>query len=53
MTGSGYKAGVKTVLGSQGGSTFVDGKYKSRIKQNDEIPEKNTLTTPYIRMKLL
>ena len=52
--GSGYKHAMKYGnSGSQGGSSFVDPKYKSRIEQNTEIPTKNSFAVPYIQIKLL
>jgi len=42
--GSGYKAGTKYAgPGCQGGSTFIDDKYKSTIKQSTEIPIRGVL----------
>merc|ERR1712062_203504 len=44
--GSGYKNGKKYGSGGdrQGGSTFVDSRYKSTIKQTEEIPPTNSFT---------
>ena len=51
-TGSGYKNGTDEGPGWQGGSTFVDPKYESKIKQNTEIPTKDSFTVPFIKIKL-
>ena len=53
-TGSGYKYGVKSGVGCQGGSTFVDKKCESTVKQNVKIPETpEVFTLPFITIKLL
>ena len=52
-TGSGYRHGTYDFPGGQGGSTFVDQRYKSKIKQNTQIPQKGDFTVPFITIKLL
>ena len=52
--GSGYKRGTDYHPGCQGGSTFVDERFQSTIKQNTEIPSKKDVNTvPFIMIKLL
>ena len=51
--GSGYKHAMKQTPGCQGGSSFVDPKYESKIEQNTEIPVRDSFTVPYIQIKLL
>ena len=58
--GSGYRGAKRCSPGYQGGSSFVDEKYESEIKQNVIIPEKydenvpySGFTVPFIEIKLL
>ena len=59
-TGSGYYNGKKCNPGRQGGSSYVDSKYESEIRQNTKIPTKadqnvqySGFTVPCIEIKLL
>ena len=51
--GGGFNKGKKWEEGCQGGSTFVDKRFKPTIEQNTEVPAKNNFTVPSITIKLL
>ena len=56
--GSGWKNGTRfnpdPNAGIQGGSTFVEQRFKSTIAQNTEIPtEDERITVPFITIELL
>ena len=55
LNGSGFKVATKYnyTNGYVGGSTFVNPEYESTIKQNTKVPEKETITIPFINIKLL
>ena len=60
FNGSGYVSGLLNSPGYQGGSSYVDPKYESGIRQNTKIPIKfnpnrpyTGVNVPYIEIKLL